>query len=81
MELSQGLKYAFRPELAHYEPELAHYEQEKQMPYVTSIEQMGIEQERRAIALNLLRENLPLATIVKVTGLSLEQVQALQTNL
>jgi hypothetical protein len=87
MELPEGIKQAFRLELEQYE-------QENQMPYVTSIEQMGIErgieqgiergieqgieQERRTIALNLLRENLPLEMIVKVTGLSLEQVQMLQ---
>jgi predicted transposase/invertase (TIGR01784 family) len=58
------------------------------MPYVTSIEQMGIEQgieqgrdrERQAIALNLLRKNIPLETIAEVTGLTIEQLQQLQSN-
>jgi predicted transposase/invertase (TIGR01784 family) len=58
------------------------------MPYVTSIERMGIEQgieqgEDRAtqkIALNLLRKNIPLETIAEVTGLSLDRLQQLQSS-
>jgi predicted transposase/invertase (TIGR01784 family) len=56
------------------------------MPYVTSIERMGIEQgieqgEDRAtekIALNLLRENISLKTISRTTGLTIKQLQQLQ---
>jgi predicted transposase/invertase (TIGR01784 family) len=56
------------------------------MPYVTSIERMGIEQgieqgEDRAtekIALNLLRENISLETISRTTGLTIKQLQQLQ---
>ncbi len=36
------------------------------------------EEERRSIALNLLRENISLETISRTTGLSIEQLQALQ---
>jgi hypothetical protein len=43
MELPEGLKQAFRAELEQYE-------QERQMPYITSIEQMGSQEERDAIA-------------------------------
>jgi predicted transposase/invertase (TIGR01784 family) len=66
------------------------------MPYVTSIEQMGIEQgiergieqgiergEDRAtqkIALNLLRENVPLEIVARTTGLTIEQLQQLQSG-
>ena len=58
------------------------------MPYVTSIEQMGIEkgreegreEERQAIALNLLRKHIPLETIAEVTGLAIEYLQQLQAQ-
>ncbi|MEB3294331.1 MAG: hypothetical protein VKJ24_14325 [Synechococcales bacterium] len=79
LDLPEALKQAFRRELEQYE-------QEHQMPYVTSIEQMGIqkgteqgrEEERKAIARNLLREGFPLDTIARTTGLSLKQLQELQ---
>jgi hypothetical protein len=77
LELPEDLKRSFRDELEEYE-------RERQMPYVTSIEQMGIEQgEDRAtqkIALNLLRKNIPLETIAEATGLSIEQLQELQST-
>jgi predicted transposase/invertase (TIGR01784 family) len=37
----------------------------------------GSEKARRTIALNLLRKNIDLETIAEVTGLTIEQVQAL----
>jgi predicted transposase/invertase (TIGR01784 family) len=57
------------------------------MPYVTSIERMGIEQgieqgrdtERQTIALNMIQENIPLETIARITGLRIEQLQQLQS--
>jgi hypothetical protein len=77
LELPDDLKRSFRDELEAYE-------RERQMPYVTSIERMGIEQgENRAtqkIALNLLRKSIPLETISEATGLSIEQLQQLQLN-
>jgi hypothetical protein len=51
------------------------------MPYITSIEQMGREAERKAIALNLLRENISLEIIARTTGLSLEQLEQLQNQI
>jgi hypothetical protein len=51
------------------------------MPYITSIEQMGREAERQAIALNLLRENISLEIIARTTGLSLEQLEQLQNQI
>jgi hypothetical protein len=80
LELPEGLKQAFRAELAQYE-------QERQMPYVTSIEQMaeirgeirGEERQKEVIALNLLRQGLALEAISQATGLTLEQLQQLQT--
>ncbi len=73
MELPEELKQAFRNELEQYE-------QERQMPYVTSIEQMAKEQERQAIACNLLRENIPLEIIAQATGLTIAQLQQLQAS-
>jgi predicted transposase/invertase (TIGR01784 family) len=81
MELPEGLKQAFRTEL-----EL--YEQERQMPYVTSIEQIARAEakaeERLAtqteIALNLIQQNIPLETIAQATGLSIAQLQQLQSD-
>jgi hypothetical protein len=85
LELPEDLKRSFRDELEEYE-------RERQMPYVTSIERMGIEQgieqgiekgrdrERQAIALNLLRKNIPLETIAEATGLAIEQLQQLQAS-
>ncbi len=75
LELPAGLKQAFRTELEQYE-------QEQKMPYVTSIEQMGIEkgreEERRSLALKMLQEGAALDFVVKVTGLSREQLEQLQ---
>ena len=54
------------------------------MLYVTSIERMGIEQgkeqERQTIALNMLQENISLETIARITGLTIEQLQQLQSD-
>jgi predicted transposase/invertase (TIGR01784 family) len=78
--LPEDLKRSFRDELEAYE-------RERQMPYVTSIERMGIEQgieqgrdtERQTIALNMIQENIPLETIARITGLRIEQLQQLQS--
>jgi predicted transposase/invertase (TIGR01784 family) len=58
------------------------------MKYVTTIERMGIEQgfeqgrqeEKKAIALNMLRKNLDLETIAEITGLTLTQLQEMQAQ-
>lgn len=82
MLLPEELKQAFRAELEQLE-------QERQMPYITSIEQMAIEkgkaegraegkaEERQAIALKLLQQAIPLVVIAEATGLSIEQIQQL----
>lgn len=66
------------------------------MPYITSVEQIGYDrgvkeaEERsrellsdreRSIALNMLRENLDLETIVRITGLTIAQLQQLQAEM
>jgi predicted transposase/invertase (TIGR01784 family) len=74
--------------------ELRTYEEERQMPYITSVEQIrydrgiedgkvegkieGQEEKAIAIALNMLRDDLPLETIARFTGLSIAQLQQLQ---
>jgi hypothetical protein len=76
MMLPEGLKRAFWEELKIYE-------EERQMPYVTSVERMAKQDERIAtqteIALNLIKENIPLETIARTTGLTIAQLQKLQT--
>jgi predicted transposase/invertase (TIGR01784 family) len=79
MELPEDLKQAFWGQVEQYE-------QERQMPYVTSIEQLGIEKgreqgreaERRSLALKMLQENIALETIARITGFSIAQLQQLQ---
>jgi predicted transposase/invertase (TIGR01784 family) len=75
--LPEDLKQSFRDELEEYE-------RENQMPYVTSIEQMaeakGEERQKQTIALNMLRKNIPLETIAELTGLTIDQLQQLQSN-
>lgn len=43
--------------------------------------QQDLEQERRSLALKMLRENIPLETIARITEFTLEQLQELQSNL
>lgn len=73
LELPEGLKQAFQAELAQYE-------QERQMPYITSIEQMAKEQERKEIALRLLQQGLPIEVIAQATQLSIAEIQSLQSQ-
>jgi hypothetical protein len=77
MELPEGLKQAFWAELEQYE-------RERQMPYITSIEQIGIEKgreaERRSLALKMLQENLPLETIARITAFTVTELQQLQAS-
>ena len=77
--------------------ELKVYEEQRQMPYITSVEQIGydrgqsvgydrgmqvgVENERDSIALNMLRKNLDMETTAEVTGLTIVQIQRLQIQL
>ncbi|QSJ21091.1 Rpn family recombination-promoting nuclease/putative transposase [Nostoc sp. UHCC 0702] len=56
-------------------------EQEQIMEIVTSWQQEGAQKTREEIALNLLREGLAIEVITRVTGLTLEQIEQLQTQL
>jgi hypothetical protein len=80
-----------------FQIELKQFEETRQMKYVTTIERMakqegkiegkieGKMEERIAtqteIALNLLREHIPLDTIARTTGLPLDQLEQLQTQI
>ncbi|WP_256871695.1 hypothetical protein [Nostoc sp. TCL26-01] len=55
-------------------------EQEEIMEIVTSWQQEGAQKALEKVAINLLREGMATETIVRVTGLTLEQVQQLQTQ-
>jgi predicted transposase YdaD len=54
------------------------------MPYITSVERIGYDRgkvkEQQTIALNMLQDNLPLETIAHFTGLTVAQLQQLQTK-
>jgi predicted transposase/invertase (TIGR01784 family) len=81
LELPEGLKQEFKSDLKRYE-------QEKQMPYITSIERMGIEEgrkegrdeEKKAIALNLLKQGISVEMIAQATGLTVIQLQEMQAQ-
>ena len=68
-----------------FQTELKTFEEAKQMKYVTTIERMAKQDERIAtqieIALNMLRKDMDLETIAQVTGLTIEQLQDLQSQL
>ena len=55
-------------------------QKEEIMEVTTSWEEKGVEKATQTIALNLLQENIPLETIARTTGLSIAQLQALQTQ-
>jgi uncharacterized Fe-S cluster-containing radical SAM superfamily enzyme len=56
------------------------YEEEYQMPYVTNVEEIGMEKATRTIALNMLRKNMDLETIGEITGLTIAQLKKLQRD-
>jgi hypothetical protein len=72
--------------------ELRVYEEEQQMPYITSVEQIGYDrgvreadqrllERERSIALNMLRKKLDSETIAEITGLTIDQIQDLRSQL
>jgi hypothetical protein len=71
MILPEELKKAFWEDLRIYE-------EERQMAYVTSVEEIGMEKATHAIALNMLRKNMPLEIIAELTGLTIAQLKKLQ---
>jgi predicted transposase YdaD len=67
-----------------FQAELKAFEEARQMKYVTTIERMakeeGKDEERQTIALNLIRQGLTVEAIAQATGLTIEQIQALQVQ-
>jgi hypothetical protein len=71
-----------------FQIELKAFEEARQMKYVTTIERMAEERGRgeerlttqMEIALNMLRKNMSPETIAEITGLTIEQIQALQAQ-
>jgi predicted transposase YdaD len=68
--------------------DLKAFEEAGQMKYVTTIERMAEERGRvkerlttqTEIALKMLHQNMSLETIAEVTGMAIEQIQALQAQ-
>jgi predicted transposase YdaD len=50
------------------------------MTYVTTGEQIGMENERNRIVLNMLQKKIPLETIAELTGLTIAQLKKLQAK-
>jgi hypothetical protein len=73
MILPEGLRQAFWEDLKAYE-------EERQMPYVTSVEEIGMEKATRTIAINLLRQGLELESIAQATSLTIAQLKKLQAE-
>jgi predicted transposase/invertase (TIGR01784 family) len=80
LPLNSQEQQTFRQELDRLELP----QKEKAMNVMTSWEKEGFDkgriEERRAIALNLLNQQMPPTMIAQVTGLTLEQVQELQAQ-
>ncbi len=71
-----------------FQIELKAFEEARQMKYVTTIERMADERARveerlttqTEIALNMLKDNLSLEQISRLTGMTIEQIQSLQAQ-
>ena len=65
--------------------QLKAYEEERQMPYITSVEQIGYDrgsdETKQTIALKMLRKNLDLETIAEMTGIPIARLQKLRSQL
>jgi hypothetical protein len=68
-----------------FQIELKAFEEARQMKYVTTIERMAEERsamaEKQSIAINFLKEDIPIETIARATGLTIEQLQTLQAQM
>jgi hypothetical protein len=73
MELPDGLKQEFKTELEQYE-------QEKQMRYVSSIEEITIEETKREIVLVMLTKGLSIEEISSLTDIPIEKVAKIQSQ-
>ncbi len=81
LRLNAKEEKTFQAEIDKLEPQ----QKEAIMQTTTSWEEKGIKkgikQERATIALNMLRKNMSMETILELTGLTIKQLQKLQTEL
>jgi hypothetical protein len=73
MILPEGLKQAFWDELRTYE-------EERTMPYITSVEQIGMEKGERSLVLRLLKHKfgeLPDLALQQINALSIKKLGSL----
>jgi hypothetical protein len=73
LRMDQAKEKTFQAEIATLEPR----QQERIMEVMTSWEEKGATQMSQAIALKLLKLQVPVAVITEATGLTVEQLQAL----
>ena len=64
-----------------FQNELKAFEEAKQMKYVTTIERMAADEKARNIALNMLKDNLSVEQVARFTGLTIAQIQQLQSEM
>jgi hypothetical protein len=72
MDMGELTDFTEREEIMALSEAFLTWEQEKEI--------QSKQEERQAIALNMLKDNLPLEQIVRLTGLTIEQVQILQAQ-
>jgi predicted transposase/invertase (TIGR01784 family) len=74
-----------KPQKSEFWQDLKTYEEQRNMPYITSVEEIGYErgreEERRSLALKLIRRGIPLKDIAEDTELPLAELQKLQAQL
>jgi predicted transposase YdaD len=56
------------------------YKKGRNMDYVTTVEQIGMEKARNQIALNLLKQDVSIEVIAQATGLTIAQLKKLQAK-
>jgi len=74
--LVEGDEQRFQSEIDKMNP----IQKEEIMQITTSWEEKGMEKERRSLALKMLQEGATLQFVEKVTGLTVEQLQQLQSQ-
>ncbi len=74
--LVEGDEQRFQSEIDKMNP----IQKEEIMQITTSWEEKGMEKERRSLALRMLQEGATLQFVEKVTGLTVEQLQQLQSQ-
>jgi predicted transposase YdaD len=76
LRLNQSEEKTFQTEIAR----MSIAQKEEIMEVTTSWEEKGMEKAQRAIALEMLQENLPLDQISRLTKLTIAQIKKLQSE-